>query len=293
MPTFEALGGLRYAAAYPYEFAKHLRARTGPIRIAQRALARVDSPVTENDRALLALRGIHRGRRCFVVGNGPSLRLTDLTAICDDITIASNRIFLALGDVSWRPTYYTVTDPLYSELDRDRIARLDLVKIFPDYMRRILGRGTPQGAQGSTLFYRPLRSRFTPSGEYLGRFSADALKGFHPGRSVTVLNIQLAHYLGCNPIYLIGVDGHYRLSGEVEHRAPYGKILVSRGELNHFHEDYRAPGEPYQVPEPELVEAGLRACREYLEAEAVDLRNASRSTRVQALECVSLDELIG
>ena len=151
MPTFEALGGLRYAAAYPYELAKHLRARTGPIRIAQLALARVDFPVTENDRA-------------------------------------------------------------------------------------------------------------------------DALKGYHPGRSVTVLNIQLAHYLGCNPIYLIGVDGHYRLSGEVEHRAP---------------------GEPYQVPEPELVETGLRACREYLEAEAVDLRNASRSTRVQALECVSLDELIG
>jgi hypothetical protein len=44
--------------------------------------------------------------RCFVVGNGPSLRDTDLDLLKREVTFATNRINLHYEYTDWRPTYY-------------------------------------------------------------------------------------------------------------------------------------------------------------------------------------------
>jgi len=66
--------------------------------------------VADSDRFWMAVRNRHVGRRGFVVGNGPSLGMADLEALSDEICIASNKIYLAFDDVSWRPAYYSVSD---------------------------------------------------------------------------------------------------------------------------------------------------------------------------------------
>ena len=48
------------------------------------------------DAKLKALKDCHRGRRAVIVGNGPSLNVADLERLKDEITFASNKIYLAL-----------------------------------------------------------------------------------------------------------------------------------------------------------------------------------------------------
>jgi hypothetical protein len=56
-------------------------------------LARLLSPRWSISRhTLLNLRNQHKGQRCFIIGNGPSLRQTNLALLKDEVTFGLNRI---------------------------------------------------------------------------------------------------------------------------------------------------------------------------------------------------------
>jgi len=46
--------------------------------------------------------------RCYVIGNGPSLKHTPLDKIKDEPSVACNRISLIYPHTEWRPTYFVV-----------------------------------------------------------------------------------------------------------------------------------------------------------------------------------------
>ena len=48
------------------------------------------------------------GKRCFIIGNGPSLRIEDLERIKDD-TFAVNRIYKIFDKTFWRPASVSYT----------------------------------------------------------------------------------------------------------------------------------------------------------------------------------------
>ncbi|HOH28077.1 MAG TPA: hypothetical protein PLC40_00245, partial [Candidatus Hydrogenedentes bacterium] len=75
---------------------------------------------TNNER-LYALKDKHKGGRCVIVGNGPSLAIRDLDRLKDEITVASNRIFLAFSETEWRPTYFTMCDVVVARENKDDI----------------------------------------------------------------------------------------------------------------------------------------------------------------------------
>src|SRR5512139_2649265 len=49
---------------------------------------------------------IHRGERCFIIGNGPSLNDTDLSKLKDEFTFGMNRIYLLFPDLGFTTTYF-------------------------------------------------------------------------------------------------------------------------------------------------------------------------------------------
>ena len=53
---------------------------------------------------------IHKGKRAFIIGNGPSLTKEDLEMLTNEITFASNRIYKMFDDTEWRPKYFTISD---------------------------------------------------------------------------------------------------------------------------------------------------------------------------------------
>ncbi len=276
----------------PHELQKYLRTRNSFGRLLKTSLARIGIVMAENERILRSLKDRHAGRRCFVIGNGPSLRLEDLEKLQGEVTFASNRIYLAFPSVDWRPSYFTCIDTIYAENYADEINDLDLFKIFPDYLQPYLSRSGVTGTGGDTVYVRRISGRFDLDGRYRGHFSGDAMRGFHTGPTVTILNLQLAYYMGCRTIYLLGVDGGYRVSAKRASHTLHGEVAVSEGERNHFHPGYRVPGDAYVIPLQDETEIGYAACREFLERRGVGIYNASRETRVEAFDRIDIDRVL-
>src|SRR4030095_13353193 len=65
----------------------------------------------------------HRGARCFIIGIGPSLAMTDLDKLRSELTFAANKIYLAFDKTDWRPNYYVAEDDHMIRQNHEQIRR--------------------------------------------------------------------------------------------------------------------------------------------------------------------------
>ncbi len=147
---------------------------------------------------LLAFRDRHRGERCFILGNGPSLGDLDLTRLRGEVTFGVNRIHEAYGKLGLPPvTYYCVSDPT---------------------IWRLAGR-TAEPARASQVFVRlPDIQDPTPGTIHLvqrdydlfmdaGWFPLDPAQGLVRGLTVLLdLCVPLAYWMGFDEVILLGCD---------------------------------------------------------------------------------------
>ena len=227
-----------------------------------------------------SLKGIHAGRRGFVIGNGPSLTMADLECLKDELSIASNKIYLAFDQVQWRPSYYTICDNLVWLKLRDQIGR-NINKVhIPAYLN-----GIPWRMRRQTNVWRTLSSQGRADG--LRGFSDDAEVGLYGGGTVTYEYIQLAVHLGLNPIYIIGCDHYYSNEADVTQDEA---IEVVDGS-NHFIKGYRKPGEKVNPAVFEVMNAAYQSARKYSDESGVEIYNATRAGHLEAFKRVDFDSL--
>jgi hypothetical protein len=244
----------------------------------------------DDDHGFLALRNTRKGEPCFVIGNGPSLTIADLDRIHAEgwCSIASNKIYLSFDATPWRPDILTVADKLVAEEVAPRFKQLDLLKVVPRVYRRMF-----DGAHGAgrTLHFCVIPVRKRTIDLYDPKFSGNPLKGLFVGQTVTVLNIQLAAWLGCDPIVLIGLDGKYAVASNRDVDTEYGTVAVTGNEHNHFHKDYRKPGDRWSIPRPDMHEKEYARCVRTLTDMGRTIVNASRTSYVEAFARADLDTL--
>lgn len=227
-----------------------------------------------------SLRNIHQGKRGFVIGNGPSLKLPDLDRIKDEVTIASNRVYLAFDQVQWRPTYFTIADPqVWRKYGPELHEFFEQVHI-PSCLKPWPGI-TIKKRQWYPLPPVPMPFDGKPC------FSNNFADGAHGGCTVTFDNLQLAVHLGMNPIYLIGCDHYY----EGESGTGAEGSVYSKGEQNHFISGYRKVGEKAgAAPIPKMTNAYVHA-REYGKANGIQIFNATRGGHLEVFPRVDFDSL--
>jgi len=242
---------------------------------------RLQIPKTENEKRLKALRNKHDRQRCFIIGNGPSLKISDLDLLKDEVTFAFNKIYLAYDQTEFRPTYYAVSDVNVIRNNSDIINELpdESIKLFPyDYDHLIY-------ATETTIFfnfeYDYLHYTKTP------RFSRNPLLCMYCGGTVTTKALQLAYYMGISDVYLVGID----FSFEVPKRKVPNGMVVSDGETNHFHPDYRKEGEVWGLPDLELQERSYRLAKEIYENDGRRIFNATRGGKLEVFPRVDFDSL--
>lgn len=235
------------------------------------------------------LKNSYKNRRAFVIGNGPSLKIKDLERIQKngDMTIASNKIYLSFEETKWRPDFLSVADWCVAENNKDALKKLPVCKIFPENFSHIFD----EKDNGCTLFFKQFVPESTTEENYVSYFFHDLREGAFVGETITNFNIQLASYLGCKEIYLIGVDGSYHSSQTTVPHKMYGEVFESSGEINHFHPEYRKQGETWSIPRVNCHEKNYSLCLKELNAKGVLLANASRRTEVKALPKVAFDSL--
>lgn len=122
---------------------------------------------------------------CFLLGNGPSLKDKDLSILNNYFTFGINRIFKKID-----PTILFWQDLSLWLENRDKIKKLNAVKLCR------------KGAETENYCYHFLLKRkqhlLTKSIRYLyGRGNTSALA------------FQAVYALGCNPVFLVGIDCKY------------------------------------------------------------------------------------
>lgn len=244
---------------------------------------KITAPLLEpkNRNRLAVLRGAHAGSPAVIVGNGPSLRIEDLEALHHAggmVTFAFNKIFLAFARTAFRPTYYMVEDFLVAENNARAIDAIKgPTKLFPETLLRWV-----QADETTVLF--GLTHRLLEDAESL--FSEDPLD-FKWGSSVVHTAIQWALYLGCDPVYLIGVDFRFEI------RDPGANaVLTGRGEVNHFLPDYRLPGERWNRPMLDLTRHAYGAAFAYAQQTGRRVFNATRGGELEVFPRYDLDLLL-
>jgi hypothetical protein len=211
-------------------------------------LAKFASPRwAESCHAIRELRDAHRGQRCFILGNGPSLRRTDLSRLKGEITFGLNRVYLLFPEIGFKTTYLVSVNDLVLEQCADELRLLDLTKFITWRARRWFS------SEARTIFLDT---------DYTGpeTFATDASGRLFEGFTVTYVALQMAFYMGFQEAVLIGVDHHFTTVG------PANAAVVSEGDdPNHFNPNYFGKGFKWQLPDLDGSERAYRLAKETYE----------------------------
>lgn len=201
----------------------------------------------EGIKRLTALKDIHKGKRAFIVGNGPSLKQTDLSKLKNEITFGLNRIYLAFPELGFATSYLCVTNDLVVEQFVDDFIALPVSQFIAWRSHRHFNPKLPI-PNLPTFVYT----------SYTGpKFSTDVRGRVWEGATVTNLALQLAFHMGIEQVILIGVDHNFASKGDAN------KTIVSEGDdPNHFMPNYFGKGVKWQLPDLDTSEVGYILARE-------------------------------
>lgn len=235
--------------------------------------------------ALRALKMRRELERCFIIGNGPSLNVTDLDKLKHEATFATNAFFLKMQDLGWTPTYYVVEDRLVAEDRAQPINELKgPTKLFPANLRYVLE------PNAETIFFDHRPRPSFPDGF---DFSFEADQCTYAGGTVTFTCMQLAAYLGYKEIILVGVDADYAIPADakISGDGRVKQIDMPSDDPNHFHPDYFGKGKRWHQPNVDIMlkayEKAQRACSE----RGVKILNATKGGKLEVFPRVEYDEL--
>jgi hypothetical protein len=151
--------------------------------------------------SITSLRNREKGKRAFILANGPSILNEDLSLLKDELTIGMNASTMLEEKYGFQTDYYVLSDTRFiTHPEKSHFATTDLhprtVRILREELREVDDTSLP-----NETYYVPALQR--------DGFSKNLQSGYFFGCTTTMLAIQLAYYLGAVEIYLLGCDLKY------------------------------------------------------------------------------------
>lgn len=162
-----------------------------------------------------AFKNMHRGERCFILGNGPSLKELDFSLLEHEITFTVNQLARNPEFPKLKTNYHMWVDGAFFRLQPDRSEDMELLQVM---------RSVNSGDNHPTIFY-PLKAkdmidRFDLASEikinYFDSVDFNTNKALKSNLdfchavpnfcTVVQYAIGLAVYMGFKEIYLLGCD---------------------------------------------------------------------------------------
>ena len=219
------------------------------------------------DQKIKALKGTKSGKRCFIVGSGPSLTIEQLEAIKNEDCFGANRIYKLFEKTDWRPKYYVIQDKYDST--KGVYENLNLEYLFvSDFYWKEHGMNNPHA-----ICYHINRTLNQKSNL---PFSENCSEFIQAAATVTFSMIQLACYMGYSEIYLIGMDHTY--ANVTNDR---GVIIQRNNVKSHVFEDEK-PNEV--VANIIYMENAYRTARNYCESHNIGVYNATIGGALEIFE---------
>lgn len=197
--------------------------------------------------AMLAeLKDKYKGERCFIIGNGPSLKNTDVSKIKDEYTFGMNRIYMAFEEWDFMTSFLVCVNTLVIEQCAQDLMAQPMPKFFSWRSREHM-----EMKENMAFLHT------TYTGE---KFSEDCRGRMWEGATVTYVCLQLAFHMGFEEAILIGVDHSFASKGEAN------KTITSTGEdPNHFNAEYFGKGFRWQLPDLDVSEQSYLLARHHYE----------------------------
>ena len=153
------------------------------------------------------LKNSKKGESVYILGNAPSIKKCNLSFLRYKYTIGLNGSPLLLDPLGFSSTYYLITDRRFlRHEEKSKIAEAEFQKDNIKIVSDVLSDEIEKFGEVQNLYFVKSLAR--------DGFSFDLNIGFYFGSTTVMLGIQLAYYLGCKNIYLIGVDFTYVLLEE-------------------------------------------------------------------------------
>lgn len=238
--------------------------------------------LTPYGRRLAKLKDIHAGQRCFLIGNGPSLRAEDLTRLHErgEICFAFNRIYNIFDQTPWRPTYYISQDDKMLKGCMDIVDRTPMgLKFIPINLKWY------EEIRLSEAAWFLMKAPDEDEGKPL-QFSDEPPKCLYNASTGMYTAAQLAAFMGFQEIYFIGVDHHFHIS-----RNNQGEIVVDDSVKDYFTEKYNEDKDKLYIPNTEKSTLTYVAMKEQCDQRGIRVYNATRGGKLEVFPRVDFDSL--
>ena len=234
---------------------------------------------------LIKYKDLYRGKRVFVIGNGPSLLIEDLDKLNTngEICFGANSIYKIFEKTTWRPNYLCFIDPVMIGSSRKEIEAFYGDVFIADIYHRY-GVDFPDGSNIQVVHQAAdVTDLYFPNKP---GFSADITNGVSTSFTVTYFCIQIAAYMGASEIYLIGVDN---------------TIGTKCHATKHFTSDYMTEAKKEELYNRvkdedmsrniEMINKGFMKAEEYSRTHGFRIFNATRGGMLEVFERVDFDSL--
>jgi hypothetical protein len=216
------------------------------------------------------------GKRCFIIGNGPSLKNMDLSKLRNEYTFGLNRVYLLFPEIGFTTTYLVVVNDLVIEQFSQAILDLPIPVFFSWHGRCFLPKDTPAARL-------PIFLHTTYTGP---TFARDARWRLWEGATVTYAALQLAYFMGFETAILIGVDHNFSTQGK-----PNTTVVSSGADPNHFNPAYFGQGVRWQLPDLETSERAYRMARTAYEVDGRRVLDATVGGKLDVFPKVDFNAL--
>ena len=230
------------------------------------------------------------GKRCFIIGNGPSLKAQYLELIKDEYCFAANRVYLMYEKTNWRPTFYMCQDDQILRAEWKNINTFNNVECFISY--------NPMFKYGIDI---PKANIYLADNrDYLKRtlpisFSSKCENKIYDGSTVTYSSMQLAIYMGFKEIYLLGMDHNYAHTIDKNRKISYNPSVKTYFDDTYkdvYKEFEQKSGAIFAVYDFEAVNSAYKQAKNVAEKKGIKIYNATRGGKLEIFERVNFDELI-
>ncbi len=226
---------------------------------------------------MIKLKNIYSGNRCFIIGNGPSLKIDDLEKISNEITMGCNGIIELYEKVNWRPTCFFFGDAIFIKKNVRTIRDIDTIMsncklAFTNIISELYDEYN--GKYNNLYFFYGKRGL---------QFSEKIEEVIYQGYTTLYEMLQVAIYMGIKKIYLLGVDFSFRK--EVYEN---GKVVINDTINNHMELMDQVEQGIYYVNN--ILQA-FQIAKMYADEHGIKIYNATRGGKLEVFERVNFDSL--
>lgn len=242
---------------------------------------------------LADFKGKYRGRRAFFIGNGPSLKQTPLHLMKNEYCFGTNKVYDLFEVTDWRPTHYlAITNENWKYKDWaeaiEKIVATGIPCFLADKYWIYYERGwtpdwykPPEGDNAIQIKARKLMRNERGMKVAETGWATDIESFVISHRTVSMVFLQLAHWMGFSPLYLVGCDLGYKSHSEGE------------PDPNHWSKNYEHMKTPFRAEKDnERMQKVHRIMGKIAKSQDIEIYNATIGGDLDAYERANIYDLL-